>query len=74
MQHTQVLVIGGSLVGLSATVFLAAQGVEAITIERHMAPTPASTTCTTSHGNWPRSLRARPRQHYSTATMLSGDL
>ena len=35
MQKTQVLVIGGSLVGLSGALFLAARGVHAITIERH---------------------------------------
>ena len=40
MQHTQVLVVGGSLVGLSAALFLAACGVEAITIERHAGSSP----------------------------------
>lgn len=40
MQHTQVLVIGGSLVGLSAALFLAARGVEAITVERHAGSSP----------------------------------
>lgn len=40
MQHTQVLVVGGSLVGLSAALFLAAQGVEAVTIERHSGSSP----------------------------------
>ena len=40
MQHTQVLVVGGSLVGLSAALFLAARGVEAITVERHAGSSP----------------------------------
>ena len=40
MQHTQVLVVGGSLVGLSAALFLAAQGLEAITVERHAGSSP----------------------------------
>jgi 2-polyprenyl-6-methoxyphenol hydroxylase-like FAD-dependent oxidoreductase len=35
MQHTQVLIVGGSLVGLSAALFLAARGVNAIAVERH---------------------------------------
>ncbi|RQP22640.1 FAD-dependent monooxygenase [Piscinibacter terrae] len=40
MQHTQVLVVGGSLVGLSAALFLAARGVNAITVERHAGSSP----------------------------------
>ena len=40
MQHTQVLVVGGSLVGLSSALFLAASGVNAITIERHAGSSP----------------------------------
>ncbi len=33
--HTQVLVVGGSLVGLSAALFLAWRGVDAIVVEKH---------------------------------------
>lgn len=40
MQHTQVLVVGGSLVGLSAALFLADHGIRAITIERHAGSSP----------------------------------
>ena len=40
MQNTQILVVGGSLVGLSSALFLAANGVEAITIERHAGNSP----------------------------------
>lgn len=35
MLETDVLVVGGSLVGLSASVFLANHGVECHTVERH---------------------------------------
>jgi 2-polyprenyl-6-methoxyphenol hydroxylase-like FAD-dependent oxidoreductase len=34
-QHTQVVIIGGSLVGLSAALFLADRGIRTIVIERH---------------------------------------
>jgi 2-polyprenyl-6-methoxyphenol hydroxylase-like FAD-dependent oxidoreductase len=40
MQQTQVLVVGGSLVGLSAALFLAANDIPAITIERHAGSSP----------------------------------
>ncbi|MBB3695631.1 FAD-dependent monooxygenase [Sphingomonas sp. BK580] len=33
--HTQVLIVGGSLVGLSAALFLASRGVDTIVVEKH---------------------------------------
>jgi 2-polyprenyl-6-methoxyphenol hydroxylase-like FAD-dependent oxidoreductase len=40
MQHTEVIVIGGSLVGLSAAVFLASRGVAATVVEKHTGSSP----------------------------------
>ena len=40
MQHTPVLIIGGSLVGLSASLFLAWRGVPHILIEKHLGSSP----------------------------------
>ncbi|MBO9715385.1 MAG: FAD-dependent monooxygenase [Pseudoxanthomonas sp.] len=40
MQDTEVLIIGGSLVGLSAAVFLAWRGVSATVIEKHAGSSP----------------------------------
>jgi putative polyketide hydroxylase len=40
MQHTPVLIIGGSLVGLSASLFLAWRGVPHILIEKHSGSSP----------------------------------
>ena len=39
-QSTQVIVLGGSLVGLSASVFLASRGVKHIVIEKHKGSSP----------------------------------
>ena len=38
--HTQVLVVGGSLVGLSAALFLAARGVRTLLVEKHRGSAP----------------------------------
>src|ERR1700712_1389487 len=35
VQHTKVLIVGGSLVGLSAALFLAWRGVPTIVVEKH---------------------------------------
>lgn len=40
MQHTPVLIIGGSLVGLSASLFLAWRGVPHILVEKHLGSSP----------------------------------
>lgn len=40
MQHTPVLIIGGSLVGLSASLFLAWRGVPHILLEKHLGSSP----------------------------------
>lgn len=40
MQHTPVLIIGGSLVGLSASLFLAWRGVPHILVEKHAGSSP----------------------------------
>jgi 2-polyprenyl-6-methoxyphenol hydroxylase-like FAD-dependent oxidoreductase len=40
MQHTPVLIIGGSLVGLSASLFLAWRGVPHILVEKHTGSSP----------------------------------
>ncbi|USI74734.1 FAD-dependent monooxygenase [Sphingomonas morindae] len=39
-EHSQVLIVGGSLVGLSAALFLANRGVETIVVERHRGSAP----------------------------------
>jgi len=40
MQHTPVLIVGGSLVGLSASLFLAMRGVDHILLEKHAGSSP----------------------------------
>lgn len=40
MQNTEVLIIGGSLVGLSAAVFLAWRGISATVVEKHAGSSP----------------------------------
>jgi putative polyketide hydroxylase len=40
MQHTSVLVVGGSLVGLSSALFLSWRGVPAVVIEKHLSSSP----------------------------------
>lgn len=40
MQHSQVIILGGSLVGLSASLFLAYHGVPHVLIEKHPASSP----------------------------------
>ncbi|KAF1004736.1 MAG: Aklavinone 12-hydroxylase RdmE [Luteibacter sp.] len=40
MQHTQVIIIGGSLVGLSASLFLSSRGVANIVVDKHHGSSP----------------------------------
>ena len=40
MQHTQVIIIGGSLVGLSASLFLSSRGVANIVVDKHRGSSP----------------------------------
>ncbi|WP_462172352.1 FAD-dependent monooxygenase [Pseudoalteromonas xiamenensis] len=40
MQHTQVIILGGSLVGLSASLFLAYHGVPHVLVEKHPSSSP----------------------------------
>jgi len=42
MQHTQVIILGGSLVGLSASLFLAYHGVPHVLVEKHPSSSPPS--------------------------------